>query len=230
MNRRDPHHRDTLAAEYALGTLRGAARRRFERWLRDDPELEGMVHGWERRLGPLLDDVAPVTPPKSLWSAIEARITPAEHPKPRLWDSLAFWRSLGMAASALLVVLAVALYLPGQPAGPMPDRMLVVEGPSGQAEWVLTLDAASQRLIMKAVHHQHMPPDKACQLWAVSDEGAMHPVGLLPEVGGKTMPLDRAEQARLLRSKLAITLEPNTGKPSLTPQGEKVWKGEWLTI
>lgn len=35
MNYRNPERIDRLAAEYALGTLRGPARRRFERLLRD---------------------------------------------------------------------------------------------------------------------------------------------------------------------------------------------------
>jgi anti-sigma-K factor RskA len=37
---------DRLAAEYVLGTLRGNARRHFERWL-VSPQVKEMVHGWE---------------------------------------------------------------------------------------------------------------------------------------------------------------------------------------
>jgi anti-sigma-K factor RskA len=43
--------REALAAEYALGTLQGRARRRFERSLKDDPALRRHVAGWSARMG-----------------------------------------------------------------------------------------------------------------------------------------------------------------------------------
>ena len=39
MNYTDPELRERLAADYALGTLRDPARKRFERLLADDPGL-----------------------------------------------------------------------------------------------------------------------------------------------------------------------------------------------
>ena len=48
----NPTLRDQLAAEYALGTLRGAARRRFQRWIREDAALAMSVARWEARLAP----------------------------------------------------------------------------------------------------------------------------------------------------------------------------------
>ncbi len=47
MNYQNPELRDRLAAEYALGTLRGAARRRFQRLMKDDPALRDLTLGWE---------------------------------------------------------------------------------------------------------------------------------------------------------------------------------------
>ena len=43
---------DRLAAEYVLGTLRGRARRRFERWL-VSPQVGALVKAWEERLAGL---------------------------------------------------------------------------------------------------------------------------------------------------------------------------------
>ena len=44
---------DALAAEYVLGTLRGAARRRFERWQRDEWHVEPACEPGRARLIPL---------------------------------------------------------------------------------------------------------------------------------------------------------------------------------
>ena len=54
---------DRLAAEYVLGTLRGAARARLERWRASSPALEQRCVYWEERLLPLLRGTRPVQPP-----------------------------------------------------------------------------------------------------------------------------------------------------------------------
>lgn len=64
---------DRLAAEYVLGTLRGGARRHFERWLRS-PQVRVMVHEWEDRLAGLEPDPQPVAPPPQAWKGIERRL------------------------------------------------------------------------------------------------------------------------------------------------------------
>ena len=66
MKYRDEETREALAAEYALGTLQGPARRRFERSLKDDPGLRRLVVEWQARLAPL-DAVAQPVPPPPHW-------------------------------------------------------------------------------------------------------------------------------------------------------------------
>jgi len=66
-----------LAAEYALGTLRGAARLRFMHRIEQDPELAAEVQRWQNALSVLDSDVMPVAPPETLWSRIISDL-PAE--------------------------------------------------------------------------------------------------------------------------------------------------------
>ena len=79
--------RDRLAAEYALGTLRVGARRRFETWLRDDRQLRAAVADWQGRLAALAELQQPVTPPARVWEGIEGRLGPAVQPP--WWQ---FWK------------------------------------------------------------------------------------------------------------------------------------------
>ncbi|MGQ0674360.1 MAG: anti-sigma factor [Hyphomicrobium sp.] len=70
---------DALAAEYVLGTLdrderMGVAARR-ER----EPALAKAIADWERRLGPMVEVVAPVSPPPHLYSKIRAQIGLSAH-------------------------------------------------------------------------------------------------------------------------------------------------------
>jgi anti-sigma-K factor RskA len=64
---------DRLAAEYVLGTLRGHARRHFERWL-VSPQVKLMVDSWETRLVVLEPPSERVAPPPEAWRAIERRL------------------------------------------------------------------------------------------------------------------------------------------------------------
>ena len=68
---------DRLAAEYALGTLQGGARRRFMRLLADRADVRLALMQWEQRLAPLAHSSAPVNPPAAAWRIIEQRTRPA---------------------------------------------------------------------------------------------------------------------------------------------------------
>ena len=95
MNYADPELRDRLAAEYALGSLSGLERRRFERLLSGDRALRELVEEWDLRLN-LLGESAPAVQPRAqVWSEIARRIAPTPAParggwQDRLLDSLAF--------------------------------------------------------------------------------------------------------------------------------------------
>ena len=65
---------EKLAGEFVLGTLEAGERTMVERRMRDEPDFRRSVDGWTRRLTPLADRVAPVTPPASVWAAIHQRI------------------------------------------------------------------------------------------------------------------------------------------------------------
>jgi anti-sigma-K factor RskA len=120
MNYADPELRDRLAAEYALGTLRGLARRRFERLLSGNASLRDLVNDWELRVNLLSESAPAVEPPAHVWKEIAQRIGPDSAPMReswlnRLWDSLSFWRGAGALAAAAAA--ALALHVAFQPPG-----------------------------------------------------------------------------------------------------------------
>src|SRR4030095_14287019 len=105
--------REELAAHYALGPLRGAARRRFERLLAVDGALRETTQRWEARLNVLAERAPAVPPPARLWQAIERQVASDRRQPARrggsLGDSLAFWR--GLAGGAAGIAAALLLYL-----------------------------------------------------------------------------------------------------------------------
>jgi anti-sigma-K factor RskA len=117
MNYDDPKLRDRLAAEYALGTLRGPARRRFERLSSENGHLRDLAQDWELKVNLLSESAPAVEPPAHIWQNIAQRIGPEAAPVRaswlnRLWDSISFWRCMGALAAAAAAA-AVALQAPG---------------------------------------------------------------------------------------------------------------------
>ncbi|TDU26870.1 anti-sigma-K factor RskA [Panacagrimonas perspica] len=73
-----------LAAEYVLGTLHGAARRRFEKLLETDEEARFQRDFWEQRLSEFGQVLSPVAPPLDVRAELLRRIAPtvASVPEP----------------------------------------------------------------------------------------------------------------------------------------------------
>ena len=65
---------EELAGEFVLGALEADERAAVERRMCDEPDFRRSVDAWTRRLTPIADRVAPLTPPASAWAAIHQRI------------------------------------------------------------------------------------------------------------------------------------------------------------
>ena len=92
---------DALCGEYLVGTLRGAARRRFERALREEPRVALRLRDLQH-LTPTYSDAMKVEPSRRVWQSLEQELGLASYRRPwhRQWG---LW-----AATAASVVLLVA--------------------------------------------------------------------------------------------------------------------------
>ena len=109
--RNKPELHDKLAAEFALGTLRGRARQRFERLISEDAALRRAVGEWEARLGPMAAAVTEVAPPARVWRFISERIAPLAQSAdaPGFWTSLNLWRGLSLVSTGVALTLLLTL-------------------------------------------------------------------------------------------------------------------------
>ncbi|TXF11711.1 anti-sigma factor [Pelomicrobium methylotrophicum] len=228
MNYGDPRLRDLLAGEYVLGTLRGRARRRFERLLLEDPALRRLVEDWEMKLNALAESVPPVKPPERVWRGIRARIAPPAPTPVRWWERLAFWRGLALAAVAAAVL---AIY-PGLPPSiePPPSTVAVLTGAQGQPAWLVTLvsrSGAAASLRFTALQPQELSTDRSFELWLIPrGERAPISVGLLPPSGSGALPLSPAARRALGEARaVAVSLEPKGGSPTGAPTGPVLFQG-----
>jgi anti-sigma-K factor RskA len=221
----DPDLRHALAASYVLGTLRGPARRRFERATLADPALAGLVAAWEGFLTPLAEDIAPVSPPARLWPSIEARIgSRVAVPSPGLWSSLAFWRWLGAGfAAAAIALFALTVGLRG-PAPVEPPALLAVLSTPEQAPRMVVEESRGV-LLVRVIAPWPPSTTQDHELWVVPKDGAPRSLGVVPLEGEAR--LRPAQLGRLLEGGVAfaVSLEPRGGSPTGAPTGAILCSG-----
>lgn len=225
----DPDLLDSLAAEYVMGTLRGPARRRFEQVLTESAQAREAVALWEGMLGGLGTVLPGVTPPARVWKRIQGQIEPER--RGRLWSSLAFWRGWGVAASALVVVLAATLLW--METTDLPEgRVAVFADQQGQPMWVITANTDTGTLRARAINAVAADADRAYELWMLPAEGSPQSLGLLP-VGRDVARHDIPPALRALLSNaqgLAISLEPAGGSPTGQPTGPVLYQAPILKL
>jgi len=228
MNLRAPGRADALAAEYVLGTLRGAARRRFEALMREDPVVERAVRRWEERLLPLAEEIAPVSPPERVWNGVLARVRASGSARrPSLWASIGLWRGLALVGLAAVVALAVVLLRPVE--APQEALVAVLAGPDAKPVLVASADRKGRYLTIKPLAPLAVAADRTLQLWALPQTGNPRSLGLLGTggiAGVLHIPLPGpADQSLQYVPALAISLEPQGGSPTGLPTGPVVYSG-----
>jgi anti-sigma-K factor RskA len=211
-----------LAAAHALGTLRGRARRRFERLARQDDIVAQLISRWEIELAKLAENVPAIDPPARVWREIESRISPRTSDRgPRA----SFWRAFGLLAGGLATAL-LAFFVWTSSA--RHDEALFVA--------VLTAQDSGPRAVVSmhepdTLRVRIMKPwkdaeGKSLELWVLPVEGAPRSLGLVANAAGDTLIRIRANDPRMrAASALAVSLEPAGGSPTKLPTGPVLCSG-----
>ncbi|MCS6997573.1 MAG: anti-sigma factor [Casimicrobiaceae bacterium] len=217
---------DWLAAKYVLGTLRGAARRRFERLLPAHRSLQEAVAAWESRLGTLASTVDPVEPNAEVWQRIQRRLFPTEVPVP-WWRRLGLWQ--GATALASLVGVVLAWLALREPVLPPPIIVVLSEQPAAAqaglraAAFVASVGGDGRQLVIRPLDaEQTRLVGRVFELWAVPQSGPPRSLGLLAEGRPSTLPLPNFFREA---AALAVSVEPPGGSPTGAPTGPVVAVG-----
>lgn len=228
MNYGDARLRRMLAAEYVLGTLRGPARRRFERLARADAALRAEQYFWEARLGRLAAKITPVTPAPTVWISLQRRIQsgntvplrkPAAVP-PRPASRRGMWA--GMAVAAALIVVVMFSQQRPEPAKPppvvqaQPAFIAQLKVPDSSMQWNVRFTPGGEMTVDASGDYPQLGAH-SMELWWLSPQGPVA-LGLLPVQGSGRMSPPK-EMAAGGEIKLAVSLEPQGGSPTGKPTG-----------
>ena len=237
----------TLAAEYALGLIEGEALLAARGRMASDPAFAAEVGNWERRLAPLLDDVASVEPAPHVWPAIAAAIRPHDDTQSAqvvtLNNRLRRWQwATGIASAAAALALAYIGFLPATtPAVPGNDIDIQSGGSAPMMAANFPIEGTPLRLDL-----MYMPREKKVMVTALglSADGVHdHEIWLVPKSGdpislGVVVPgqvtahsLPTEIDALIAPgSHLVLTREPIGGKPADAAAGPVVSESDFTVI
>jgi anti-sigma-K factor RskA len=245
MNYLLPERLDRLAREYALGTLAGPARRRFERVLRQSPAAALAVDVWQERLAPLAHGVAPLQPRAAVWAGLEQRLFATAASAATRSAGATGWlkrlfsaRSLGGALAGIVLCALVLRIEPGliglEPQiDALPQSYVgLLTDASGQATVLASSRRQGRLLTVKLLQPVVVPAGRVAQLWALPKDGsAAFPVGVVPASGSGTIMLaDTSEKLFFNVARLAVSLEPAAAQPGDKPTSEFVLSGHCVKL
>ncbi|NMM06353.1 anti-sigma factor [Polaromonas sp.] len=240
---------EQLAASYALGTLRGGARRRFETLARDNATLRAAALIWQGRLASVAELQPQAAPSPVVWQRIENLVKAEKQAQAMLaahatastaggwWASLGLWRgATGAAALAAAVAVVAGLNLNTRLSGqlqeltaklaatPEVQYVAVLADDKAEASMLVTFDPKNGRLSLKRVGAFREQADKSLELWALPPGAAPQSLGVLS--ADPVVRLTAAASALRQLPTLAISLEPKGGvPPGSGPSGPVLFKG-----
>jgi anti-sigma-K factor RskA len=221
-----------VAAEYVLGVLGAAERRRAQQRLAHDQAFANEVAFWEERLGVLADAIEPVAPPDRAWTRIAraVRVPDPSAPRESLWQSLTFWRSFAIGSAALAAASIGALTFIEISPAPRAPMLATLGAASGQPNFVAAINAGGTSLLVVPAALLTSDP-RAMELWLIPAGDKPHSLGLIEP--GRPVRLDVPHDlvARISAdAALAVSMEPPGGSPTGQPTGPVIASGKLTSL
>jgi anti-sigma-K factor RskA len=219
---------DALAAEYVLGTLRGAARRRFERAIVTEPLVATRINYWQHRMNLKPAAAGAVQPSASVWKLIERDLNLRAF-SPPWYARISLWRNWALAASASLVLVFGAQFLRlSEPAVELASiATLAGDDAAVRGTTVAALlSKDGKRLALRAERAIVADAARSYELWLLPDGGGA-PISLavLGSLDAE-FAVPAAQVGRIGRgAKLAVSVEPAGGSKTGAPTGPVILVG-----
>lgn len=227
---REPEGDDIVAAEYVLGVQSAEERAATARRIESDAAFARLVDAWEMNFSPLALSYEEAPPPAALKAVIERRLfsdAPQATARPGLWQSLALWRGLTVAAFAALA-LAIALPLLAPPAETPREMRLIASlaADDSDVRYMAVYDPVHDEIGLSHVSGAR-EEGRDFELWVIEGDDPPVSLGVIPVGGTVHLRVPGAVDAEMSEGMIfAISLEPAGGSPSGLPTGPVVAAGD----
>lgn len=231
----NPEVFELLAMEYAVGSMQGRARQRFEVLMDTHFYLQATVDAYEAKFANLVELLPEKKPSNQVWNNIEAHIKQSEaakapqEEKAPWWQMNFFKQGFGMAAAALVVVMALNY-------DPMTDHesaaiasytAAMEYDQSGQAIAVTKIQKSDMKLSIDIMKPMTVANGMELTMWCQPKSGGKPmKMGTISKTGVSELTISKEEWENLKNiGSLTVTVEKQ-GKEITEPTGRMILKGQ----
>jgi len=219
---------DALCGEYLVGTMRGAARRRFERALAQESAVARRLQYWEQVAAVNYSERFFVAPSAAVWKRIQRDLALRRF-SPPWYSRIELWRIWAVSASLALILMLAWPYL-NRPAPVTYLTVAVMQGKAPDAQVTVELSGDRRTLRLRPARPVLASASQSFELWLIPAGGAApqslgvlgaldSEIRLSPELGIRLAP----------GAKLAVSVEPAGGSPTGGPTGPVIVIGDVRT-
>ena len=229
----NPEVFEQLAIEYAVGSLHGRARKRFEVLMDTHFYLQAVVEAYENKFANLVELLPEETPSERVWKGVDAHIKAsikekaAQEQKTAWWKSLFFKQSFGIAFMAL--VIAGALFLNPMTGGPVATAYsAVMETDNSETVAVTKVLQSDMKLSIDIMKPMKIDENMELTLWCHPKNGGMPmKMGTISSSGKTDIKISKKEWQNMKNvGMLAVSLEHKGDTNTREPTGKVILKGQ----
>ena len=229
-----PETIDRLAAEYALGTLHGSARLRFEALQKTRPDIHRAVWAWHEHLQGMLVSEKPMDTPAGQWNQLESRLFgPGPTSKSATRPGWMRWFGPIPAGSLALGLLLGTVIMPiweslhgGAAQTQLPESYVgVLATADNKPGLIISSLRKGMTLDIKQLVAVPVSPENTLYLWTIDKDGKVQGIGPVPSGKFTSAALPQeAEKLFFTAVELAVSVEPKQSQPT-QPSGAFVYRG-----
>ncbi len=225
----NPEVFEQLAIEYAVGSMQGRARKRFEVLMDTHFYLRATVDAYENKFANLVELLPDAQPSAKVWDNIDAHINASapQAEKEPWWKSIFFKQGLGLAAM-VMIVSAVLMFNPMTKHEPGAYAAVMESGISGEAMAVTKIQKSNMKLSIDIMKKVEVADDMELTLWCHPKKGGMPmKMGTVSKSGMTEITISKEEWNNMKNvGLLAISLEKKGHNDAKKPSGEIILKGQ----
>ncbi len=226
----NPELFEQLAIEYAVGSMQGRARKRFEVLMETHFYLRAVVDAYEIKFANLVELLPEKQPSNQVWKNIESHIKAAapQEKKVSWWQTSFFKQGFGMAAMAVIVS-AVLLLNPMTitPEATATAYTAILESDSKVPMAVTKIQKSDMTLSIDIMKKVQIADNMELTLWCHPKDGGMPmKMGTVSKSGKTNIKISKKEWQEMKDvGSLAISVEHKGENTAMKPTGRILLKG-----